>query len=86
MISGRQQSEEIQRLRWQCRRGMLELDVALRRFLDEEYLSLGPNRQAAFVRLLQVQDRTLHEWLMGRSVPEDADMRKIVARMRSPGD
>ncbi len=85
MNGNQQQSDDIQRLRWQCRRGMLELDVALMRFLDEDYMSLGSARKAAFVRLLQVQDRILHEWLMGRAVPEDADMRELVARMRAPG-
>ena len=33
--------EKIKRLRWQCRRGMLELDLLLGAFLDQYYLNLS---------------------------------------------
>jgi antitoxin CptB len=85
MTENQDQAEEIRRLRWQCRRGMLELDVALRRFLDEDYSSLNSAEQATFARLLEAQDQTLHGWLMGRAVPEEADVRTLVARIRAFG-
>ena len=31
---------EIDRIRWSCRRGLLELDLVLQRFLNDHYLSL----------------------------------------------
>jgi antitoxin CptB len=73
---------EIRRLRWQCRRGMLELDVALRRLLDEGVFDLGPPGESAFHRLLQTQDQILYEWLMGQSIPDDPDMRELIDKMR----
>ncbi len=79
------QDEEIRRLRWQCRRGMLELDVALLRFLDEDYRSLDTVQRATFSRLLEAQDQTLHGWLMGRDQPEEADVQRLVARIRAFG-
>lgn len=78
-------SEQKRRLGWQCRRGMLELDVALRRFLDEDYSSLTPTEQATFARMLEAQDHLLHGWIMGRLDPEDADIRLLAARIRAFG-
>lgn len=79
------QDEEIRRLRWQCRRGMLELDVALLRFLDEDFPTLDAVEQATFSRLLEAEDQTLHGWLMGRTLPEEADVQRLVARIRAFG-
>ena len=85
MTSHQLQDEEIRRLRWQCRRGMLELDVALLRFLDEDFPTLDAAAQATFSRLLEAQDQTLHGWLMGRTQPEEADVQRLVARIRAFG-
>lgn len=85
MIERTGQGNEIERLRWQCRRGMLELDVALTRFLESEYEGSDEARRAAFARLLQIQDPILYEWLMGRSVPTDPDMERLIAVIRGGG-
>ncbi|MBP6243009.1 MAG: succinate dehydrogenase assembly factor 2 [Chromatiaceae bacterium] len=85
MTANHLQDEEIRRLRWQCRRGMLELDVALLRFLDEDFRTLDADEQATFSRMLEAQDQTLHGWLMGRTQPEEADVQRLVARIRAFG-
>ena len=85
MTANHLQDEEIRRLRWQCRRGMLELDVALLRFLDEDFRTLDADEQATFSRMLEAQDQTLHGWLMGRTPPEEADVQRLVARIRAFG-
>lgn len=69
---------EIRRLRWQCRRGMLELDHLLDRFLDLGYRDLSPARRLVFVRLLGEQDQRLSDWFMSRAEPPDADLRDLV--------
>jgi antitoxin CptB len=53
------------RLRWQCRRGMLELDCILERFLDQVYSDLDETSQRAFEQLLTTPDPELHSWLLG---------------------
>ncbi|MGE5155424.1 MAG: succinate dehydrogenase assembly factor 2, partial [Bdellovibrio bacteriovorus] len=58
--------EEVRRLRWQCRRGMLELDHLLLRFLDLGYPNLDPVGRGDFVTLLRHQDQDLSDWFMGR--------------------
>ena len=78
----RDQDREVLRLRWQCRRGMLELDLLLNRFLDTGYASLGEAERATFNRLLAYQDQVLHDWFMGHAVPADAAIRDLLQRIR----
>ena len=54
------------RLRWRCRRGMLELDLILARFLDTEYGKLTPGEQESFDALLRLGDATLLALIDGR--------------------
>ena len=56
------------RLQWQCRRGMLELDVLLNRFLQQQYTKLTVQQQRDFAALLSVGDTELYAWFMGQTV------------------
>ena len=69
-------------LRWACRRGMLELDVLLGNFLKNKYHTLTEEDKVLFIKLLNFPDPELFAWLMGREIPEDADMLRIVEIMR----
>lgn len=69
---------ELKKLYWQCRRGMLELDVLLSPFVQEAYPSLSLEDQASFKKLLTCEDQDLFGWFMQREEPEDADLKKIV--------
>jgi antitoxin CptB len=73
---------DIERLQWQCRRGMLELDHLLRDFLDTGYPELDATGRRDFVRLLDFPDQILHDWLMGHAVPREPAMQRLVALMR----
>lgn len=73
---------ERRRLRWQCRRGMKEIDLLLLRYLDGAYLSAGDAERAAFVRLLQVEDDQLWRWLLGREVAQEAALAGLIGRIR----
>ncbi len=74
---------EILQLRWQCRRGMLELDLMLGTFLNKAYALLTQTARADFRRLLEESDQTLYEWLIGQSVPEAASMQTMVLQIRA---
>lgn len=65
------------RLKWACRRGMLELDVLLGNFLNEAYPGLSPEDQQRFTDLLDCTDPELFSWLLGREVPENPELAKI---------
>lgn len=68
-------------IRWQCRRGMLELDILLLAFFDMYYDKLNTKAQELFVKLLEATDPELYSWLLGESVPPD-DLQRIVTRIR----
>lgn len=53
------------RLRWQCRRGMRELDELLARHLDKNYASGSEAEKQAFRELLELSDPELKEYLLG---------------------
>ena len=81
MASGTE--KEIERLRWQCRRGMLELDLLLNRFLEIAYANLSTQQRIEFVRLLGYQDQIIYDWLMSQAVPADPALRDLVARIQA---
>jgi len=62
----------LRRLRWRARRGMLENDLVLTRFLDRHGAALGPEALDALDRLLELPDGELLDLLLGRAAPEDA--------------
>ncbi|MEL0027538.1 MAG: succinate dehydrogenase assembly factor 2 [Perlucidibaca sp.] len=66
------------RLRWQCRRGLKELDVLLEPFMEEHYRDVSPEEQELFRRLLEQEDVDLLSWFMQYLPPEDPDMARIV--------
>jgi antitoxin CptB len=72
----------LSKLRWACRRGMLELDVLLGNFLAEAYPQAAAADQSLFVQLLENNDQDLFVWLTGRTPPPDAEMAVIVAKIR----
>lgn len=62
-------SDDKGRLRWLCRRGMLELDFLLERFLDNGYDALNAEERTQFDELLKEQDPVLFGWLLGHETP-----------------
>lgn len=64
--------KELERARWRCRRGMLELDIVLQRFLDRDYLQLNNQQLEQFERLLDLPDNDLWDLITGRQVATDS--------------
>ena len=57
------------RLRWRARRGLLENDLILTRFLDRHESALSDSEVAALDRLLDCQDNELLDLMLGRQDP-----------------
>ncbi len=73
--------EEMNRLFWNSRRGMLELDVLLVPFSREIYPTLSDEKKAAYIELLTCEDADLFVWFMRKEVAEDkhfADMIDLI--------
>mgnify|MGYP002635645619 FL=1 len=66
------------RLRWACRRGMLELDLILGHFVEGPFELLEESDQLRFEALLECEDQNLFLWLMKRGQPDSPDLQRIV--------
>ena len=75
-------SQEVSRLYWQCRRGMLELDLLLQDFMDKTWDKLDDAHKRAFEVLLQSPDQLLYDYLLGDTVPFDKDVAYVVKQIR----
>ena len=73
---------ELNRLRWRCRRGRLENDLILARFLDAGGATMNVDEVAALDRLLDLADDELWDLLAGRAEPDDAALRAMLAALR----
>jgi len=77
---------ELARVRWKCRRGMLELDLLLKAFLEQGYQGLDGPGQQRFDAMLDYPDAVLLEWFMGRIRPTDKDVAQLVEKIRSAAE
>jgi antitoxin CptB len=78
-----QQDIVLKKLRWQCRRGMREMDMLLERWLDARYSHIDAPRQAAFQALLKTEDDLLWDWMMGKGEPSDLLQAELIVEIRN---
>jgi antitoxin CptB len=70
-------------LRWRCRRGMLELDVLLERFLEVGYRELDARGRETFDQLLESEDDLLWDWMSGKVDPGEQRIADIIKLIRA---
>ena len=73
---------ERDRIRWHCRRGLLELDLVLTRFTQRHLDNLGARDLDAFTKLLEVPDNDLLDVVMGRAEYNDPECEPVLALLR----
>ena len=83
MIETITEQENLSRLRWQCRRGMLELDEFLNRFLDKQYRKMSDEKKQTFEQILDLPDQLLLEYLLGQTRPIDMDVADVIQQIRN---
>ncbi|HVL77305.1 MAG TPA: succinate dehydrogenase assembly factor 2 [Noviherbaspirillum sp.] len=75
------------RLRWRARRGLLENDLIITRFLDAHETALTDEEVDALSRLLELADNELMDLLLARKEPEgevdQPHVRALLARLRA---
>ena len=71
------ESLEKKRLKWKCRRGLLELDLVLTKYLEKTPYD------AELVEFLDLQDNDLWDIVSGRSDRFEERFGGIVARLRA---
>ena len=73
-------------VRWRSRRGMRELDVLLQRWLERGWRQASSDHRLLFRQLLECEDDQLWDWLLGRRLPEQDGLRRIVHEIRNIPD
>jgi antitoxin CptB len=81
---------ELRRLSWRCRRGMLELDIVLQRFAEEQLMSLDCAELSAFDALLDLPDNEFLDVVtdklhMDRAINTPA-MQSLMSKLRNQPD
>jgi antitoxin CptB len=73
--------ERLNRARWRSRRGLLELELLLKPFVDGGFMALSEPLKQDYERLLDHDDMDAHEWLLARAEPP-AELADLIAEMR----
>ena len=72
------------RICWRCRRGLLENDIVLTRYLDAVAdRRVGEPELQALDRLLDMNDNALWDLLSGRAESEDEEVQRLACKLRS---
>jgi antitoxin CptB len=74
------ETAELNRLKWKCRRGLLELDLVFEKFFAA---SVEEKHVPALSELLELPDNDLLDIVMGRSERYASHLSAIVARLRA---
>lgn len=75
--------KELERARWRCRRGLLELDILLERFMDEHYNALGKNELRQFEMLLNLPDNDLWDMIMQKQQAKDQSLLPVLRLLQT---
>ena len=73
----------IGQLRWQCRRGVKELDILLSRYLDQAFATASSAERNEFTQLLALQDPELAAYLLAGDQPDSSGQQQLVRRIRT---
>ncbi len=75
--------KEVERVRWRCRRGLLELDIVLGRFVEQHYSGLNAAQQAAFGALLDTPDNPLWDMIAGKQEAATGEDQALLDKIRA---
>ena len=70
------------RIRWDCRRGMLELDIVLARFMEQNFERLAPQEVEAFKDLLAYSDPDLWALIQSDASSVNDNSGKVLLLLR----
>ena len=77
----------LSKLRWRCRRGLLENDLFIERFFARHAAHLTIRQADALTELMNLGDNDLLDLLLGRRQPEgeldNDDIKEVLAMLRN---
>ena len=78
--------QNINRLRWQCRRGVKELDAVLCAYLENDYATATVDEQGLFVELLALEDDLLLAYFFAHhsaDIHPDTALKQFIENIRT---
>lgn len=78
-----QKEAEQRRLAWRCRRGMLELDILLQRFIAQHFYNLNSEELVAFDALLAMPDNDFWDLLQNKNSSLLAAQQSVVNKLNA---
>jgi len=79
----REHERDTERIKWHCRRGLLELDLLLERFLQRHLDGLDAGQTEVLKELLAYEDNDLLDMVMGRAEPVNNRLSAVLEMMRT---
>ena len=80
----------LSKLRWRCRRGLLENDLLIERFFERYAPTLTVGQGKALGELMELADNDLLDLLLRRKEPAGAlerpDIKEVLEMLRRPAD
>ena len=70
------------RLKWHCRRALLELDLVFQRYWQRVGDEMSLEDEVALERLLALEDHELWALVGGKQVSQDAQLAAMIGRLR----
>ena len=77
------ESAELKRIRWRARRGLLELDIVLGRFIEAHYAQLDDAGKLAFEELLDMPDNPLWDMIAGKPEVGPGEQQELLEKIRT---
>jgi len=74
-------SSELSRLRWRCRRGTKELDLLLLSYFENHYELMDFEKKEQFNQILMLQDPIIIEMFAAPKAIEDLNLRHMVTEI-----
>lgn len=71
-------AKELDRVRWRCRRGLLELDIVLGRFIEQRYAAMDDEQRLIFDELSDLPDTELWDLITGNKELTHAHQRGVL--------
>jgi antitoxin CptB len=75
--------KNLERVRWRSRRGMLELDIVLGRFVEREYAQLDEAGRRAFDAFLDMPDNALWDMITGKREAAQDVQQALLEKIRA---
>lgn len=72
----------LERLRWHCRRALLELDLVFQRFWSRVGDDVDAQTETALERLLEMEDHDLWDLVSGRRETDEPQLKGMIERLR----